>query len=173
MIYVLSALLAIVGVTVVATVIGYVRLKSAEADEYRKAADGFFAAAKPLVRDDETPTEMLQIINYMNDAITDRRESRKMLSYIINERWDAEQIASSRTKMIVEFFERRPELKDSRNAMFDHWFAAITRLSPALGMLARATMSKGNVGRAVTYRASKSDRYGGTSCSHGFTGVGV
>jgi hypothetical protein len=154
MAYILGLLIALLGVGVVVTVQSFFRLKTALNREYRKSTDGFFDAVEPLVSDDETPVEVLELIDMMNKSITDRRSALMLCSFLADSRWRQFE-PSPRNKVRVEFFHRRPELESPFHEAIYNWFMAVTALSPFFGKVVRLIMDERNVERAVNVASAK------------------
>jgi hypothetical protein len=117
----------------------YFRFKAARVKEYGKDTADFFEAVNPLISDDDTPTEILEILDSLNDGIMDRKSARSLLDQIIKYRgWkDKFTPPSEKMKIIEEFFRRRPELEKPFYKMLMHWFMAVTAFSPLTGWVVR------------------------------------
>lgn len=114
----------------------YLKLNIVLAREYERATEDFYSAVKPLVSDDETPTEVLKTVGGLNELITQKRSAWFLLSYLADGRW--RRISDpERNKVFVEFFHRRPELEKSYRIALKSWFRAVTALSPLAGRAVR------------------------------------
>lgn len=153
MAYLIGILIALTGIAVVLSAHNYLKLKILMAREYGRAADGFFAAAKPLVSDDETPDEILMTIAMLSELISDRSGARKLLGFLANDRW--RKIDGEKNKVFVEFFHRRPELEEPFKTAMVQWFMAVTCLSPFFGKMVRIAMDEANVERAARNVSAK------------------
>lgn len=86
--------------------------------EYERATDTFFAAARPLLQDDETPMSVIDMIDTLNRHIDDPRAARHIL------------IAARRTSRLIESDDER---------LIDKEIADFTKRRQELGkQLARA-----------------------------------
>lgn len=148
MAYILGLLIAVLGVGVVLTVQSFFHMKLALSREYRKATEKFFASVKPLVSDDETPAEVLRVIDTLNKSIADGRSAMMLCAFLANGRWRHFH-PSEMNKVRAEFFHRRPELERPYHEAIYSWFMAVTALSPLFGNAARFAMDEKNVERAV------------------------
>lgn len=147
MTYLIALVLVIVGTVGVTTAVGFARLRLSAAREYKKCSDVFFDAAKKLVADEDTPSELLEIIYFMNDTISDKKIARRLVSYPMHLKWSNELAGYNKSK--IEFLEKRPELKNIYDDMICSWFLAATALSPIFGTAARYSITKNSVGPAV------------------------
>jgi len=154
MAYVIGLLIAAIGVGVVLTVLSFFRLKAVLARQYRKSVESFFAAVKPLVSDDETPAEILKMIDTLNTSIADRRSAMMLFSCLTDSRW-RHAVPNEMNKIRCEFFHRRPELERPYHEAIYCWFMAVTALSPFFGKAVRFAMDEANVERAVNTASSK------------------
>jgi hypothetical protein len=154
MAYFFGLIIAALGISVVFTFLNYVRMRIALAKQYRKATDNFFLAVKPLVADDETPTEILRMIDVLNKSIADRRSARMLASFLADSRWRQTR-PNEMNKIRVEFFHRRPELERPFHDAVNNWFLAVTALSPFFGKIVRFAMDERNVERAVSTASAR------------------
>jgi len=145
--YLIALLLVVVGVPSVWAIVGYARFRLRAAREYKTYSDDFFDAAKKLVSEDEAPQELLDIIYFMNDAVSDKGIALRLCSYPMHLKWSNEVAGYNKAK--VEFLERRPELTPIYDDMICGWFLAVTSLSPISGTAARYSITKNSVGPAV------------------------
>lgn len=154
MTYIIGTLIALVGVSAILLFGRYLRFLSSAANEYRVASRGFFASAKPLVNDDETPDDVLALIDGLNSTIYDRRSSRFLLIYLTNCRWKDD--VGIHHKTMAEFFHKRPELEKPFKDMIIQWFRAVTALSPIIGRAVRLAMNEINLEKAASKISKKS-----------------
>jgi hypothetical protein len=88
----------------------------AEADlqrlaDYELWSSEFFENARPLVNDQDTPDEVLDLLQFANNLLTNKRASRRLLKAILDV--DDTLGTPSETEFTAPldaFFERRPEL---------------------------------------------------------------
>jgi hypothetical protein len=133
----------------------YLQIKANSALEYQTATDGFFNSIKPIVDDDETPDEILDIIRGFGATITDKHIPMVFLSYLRNDRWRHPEWGLQ-NKILAEFFHRRPELEKSFEAALLNWFRAVTSLSPLVGAAVRTAMMEEKLKSAAVQVTAKS-----------------
>jgi hypothetical protein len=110
MTYIFGAIIAIIGISVILTAHSYLKMTISLSREYHRATEAFFSAVKPLLSDDETPSEILMTLRSLNKTISERKSARMLFKYLADDRWRRADF-SNRNKIYVEFFHRRPELE--------------------------------------------------------------
>lgn len=154
--YIFALLFASAGIGLIYFVRWYARQKVVAAHEYRKATEKFYASVRPLVSDDETPAEIVDLIKYLNLTINDRRIARRLASYPLHQKWSDNY--QKYNKIICEFFEARPELAQNHSDVILSWFMAVTALSPISGFAARYSIDNESMGTAAGRISRKSAR---------------
>lgn len=130
--YVFAFVLMFIGLVSLRLVMNYLRFRKSMTIEYGKAVTAFFDAAKPLMSDEDVPSEVRQMINFLSDAIDDRRAARFMFRLISRPNGLSKPMPET-VKIAREFFASRPELEEKFDALFASWFVAITALNPIFG----------------------------------------
>lgn len=151
--YFLAFVLVFFGVIAVFTLRAFARWRVNAAREYQTATEKFFAATKPLLADDETPLEIIDVICALNDTIQDMRMASGLASYPAHVYWSE---GTQRVfKVAEEFFAARPELEDGFHAMFTNWFIAVTALAPITGTVARYSLASLDSMKSAAARESR------------------
>ena len=152
----IGVMIIILGTTGIFAGRAYFRFKAAREKEYGKDAADFFEAVNPLISDDDTPTEVLEIIDFLNDGIMDRKSATRLFENIIKYRgWqDKCTPPSEKMKILEEFFRGRPELEKPFYKMLMHWFLAVTAFSPLIGLAVRFSLPENGLEK-VAIRISR------------------
>ena len=150
--YLISISLTIVGILSILGLRSYLRMRVAAANEYADASRDFFNAAKPLISDDETPDEIIQVIKMLNFTIHDKNVASYLIAYPLHPKMSTK--TQRFIKVSEEFFCDRRELEESYQKMFMSWFIAVTALSPIKGMAARYALANKDIHSAAA-RASR------------------
>jgi len=135
----------------------YAVFKANSVEEYSEAIKDFYESIDPIVSDDETPIELLRLIDYLNLTISDRSIAGALLKHASRGRWSVSSAMPFDRKIATEFFVRRPELEKPYGNAVLSWFRAVTALSPLKGQLARVVIQEG-AERRITVELAKSDK---------------
>lgn len=107
---------------------------------YEHWTDRFFAAAKPLVSDPDTPPDVLDLLATVNDVITAKPASR-LLYYTLKKQLLCPRAASV-DRPFEAFFAQRPELSEPFGDACYAGLMAITYLDRRWGERSRALLAE-------------------------------
>jgi hypothetical protein len=151
----IAVLIALFGSSVVLAFASYVQLRARAALEYASTTEAFFQSMDVLVSCEDTPTELLDLLAAMNEALTDKKAAGAMLAYLSRgSRWkDRRSDAAIRLKAALkDLFAKHPDLEAVYHEALVSYFLAITALSPLVGKLARIAMTEDGVEAAAGAR---------------------
>ena len=159
MIYVWGILLGLLGYAAIRAVRAYASAWLRREKIREKSIRGFYAAMKPLVEDEDTPTELLRVLSVLNQTISDPRIVQHLLQFQGKDRWwRRESRPTTLTKTATEFFAKRPELEEPFVRAIGEWLLAVTASSPVLGRVLRVSMSRDAIPEAAEAAAGKVGR---------------
>lgn len=157
--YVLACVAALLGISIILVFVGYWKRKARLQRERAAAISSFYAAMDPLIKDTDTPEEILEVLKRLNSTIGSRQAVFAVLSHRARQQWwTTSEGISEFNKVAVEFFNRRPELEKPFVAAVREWFIAVTALSPIWGIALRASMSREAVPSAADVAAASLKR---------------
>lgn len=151
--YIISILIAALGIAIVLAIRLYAQVKARAAREYQDATNEFFDAARPLISDDDTPSEIIDMIAGLSATIQNRSMASRLASFPLHVKYSDRSLRTF--KVAEEFFSSRPELEESFYKMFYSWFAAVTALSPLAGFAARYSLTNKDSMQAAAAKTSK------------------
>ncbi|MGL4727973.1 MAG: hypothetical protein ACRCWO_04380, partial [Bosea sp. (in: a-proteobacteria)] len=101
----------------------------------------FYDSTKPLIQDDETPSEVLAALRFLNSQIAERKAARSAFFAV----WQARNGERSKNEdqvsdIFEEFIKRRPELGIKLHEAFVSALLAVSFNSLFFGFLLRRTM---------------------------------
>ena len=137
----------------------YISFRAECAKEYEQATEEFYRSIDPLVSDDETPVEMLELIEFLNETISDKTQANALLRHASKARWSGSRVMSYSRKINTEFLARRTELEKPFFLALMAWFRAITALSPIKGQFARIVIQEGAEPRIASELAKSRGRH--------------
>lgn len=147
----------------------YLHLRESARSNRRRLhhAELFFKGANTLVSDDETPEEMLRLLDSLNSTISDKDGPRILMTYLLRGRqiMDNDESAKFR-KIVAEFLDRRPELLDSWEQGVANWFLAISYLSWWRGPFLRSAIHNQELLGAAKRVERKSRNHDGGHFNH-------
>lgn len=136
--YIFAFMILVIFLASLRLLLSYLRFRASMTIEYGEAVKEFFDAAKPLMSDEDVPSEVRQMIKLLSDAIDDKRAARIMFR-VIGQPNDLSKPMPETAKVAHEFFATRPELEEKFDTLFASWFVAITALDPVFGPAIRVT----------------------------------
>lgn len=149
-----ALLLAIIGIFFVRFIKWYFTLKVKLATEYIEATEKFYASAKPLISDSETPKEVIDTIKFLNEKINDKKTVSYLFRSLSSSRMRYNGL-SEEMKIHHEFFAKRPELEKRFQNLVTSWFIAVTALSPLVGGACRISINSDNVEKIAANAGKK------------------
>ena len=106
------------------------RYRYAKFRRYQGHVQEFYRSIQPLLKDDETPGEVLQVIGFLNSRIDDRHAMYRFLKFVGLGKVFSHTKTERMVPVVHQFFARRPELEESYRDALMHGMMALSFNAP-------------------------------------------
>jgi uncharacterized protein YjhX (UPF0386 family) len=172
----MDILLSILLVVVAVAIMAYVRLSRYRLRvlrDWENSVLAFHEAVEPLIKDSETPDEVLQVLQFLNQKVTDKSAAGHLYHFISRGRFSAFSRRNGKSDQVVAkiraFFARRPELEKTFHAAVGSAMLAMTFINSCYGQRVRVWLAgietaKGQEEVITTYQCLDRDGPKGPTC---------